>query len=131
MKKNLPPITPNIVVFTKHAEERMVLRNLNQDMIIQVMQKPNKLHYTDDNKVKFIKKTMGANIHAVCKPIPEENKWLVISVWVRGENDKGEFVRSRSFQPKRGKPSQDGVGVIFGLIIFVLLIVYYFSTQIQ
>lgn len=126
MKNNLPNINHETIVFTKHARERMNLRKLSEDMVIQILRKPNKTYETDDGKIKFIGKSMGAKVHAICKPIPEENKWLVISLWVRGEDDAGNFVNQRA----RSRKAKDRYSLNYIFLLFLLIIVaiiYYFS----
>jgi hypothetical protein len=129
VKIDLPNINHETVVFTKHAKDRLDLRRLGEDMVIDVMRKPHMTHQLDDGKIKFIGKTMGAKVHAICKPIPEENKWLVISLWVRGEDDAGNFVNPRKY--RGGK--QDDLSKLFSILIFLLIIivamVYYFTQM--
>lgn len=128
MKNKLPTINHETVVFTKHARERLNQRKLGEDMIIQVMQKPNKTYEQDDGKIKFIGKNMGAKIHAICKPIPEENKWLVITLWVRGEDDAGNFVNQRA---RRSKTKDNhGFNYMFLVYLFIIAIVIYYFSQV-
>ena len=127
MNKQLPSINHKTVVFTRHARERLDLRRLGEDQIIQVMRNPNSTHKIDDGKVKFIGKSMGAKVHAVCKPIPDENKWLVISLWVRGEDDAGNFTSRRKY----GRKGQDVFSRIYTAIFIwiIILAAVYVSTQ--
>lgn len=94
MANSLPKINHQTVVFTKHARERRDLRSVSDDMIIQVMRNPVQIQKIEDGKIKFIGKAMGAKVHVISKPIVEENKWLVITIWVRGEDDAGNFADS-------------------------------------
>jgi hypothetical protein len=126
MNKALPAINHETVRFTKHARERLDLRRLSEDMIIEVMRKPNTTRNIDDGKIKFTGKVMGANVHAICKPLIEENKWLVISLWVRGEDDAGKFTNRRIHRRKnRDDLSQLSIGLV-SLFIFLALVAYYF-----
>lgn len=128
MNKELPDINHKTVIFTKHARERLDLRRMNEDMIIQVMRKPNMAHKLDDGKIKFIGKAMGWKVHAICKPILEENKWLVISVMIRGMDDAGNFVNYRKYHGKnRDALSKFYITMIFWLIVFFAMI-YYFGN---
>jgi hypothetical protein len=74
------------LVFTKHAWERIKDRSLSKDVIYQTVSSPNKTFHNKDN-FKFIRTISGRRIHVVATPI-ENNKFLVISTWVRGEEDK-------------------------------------------
>ncbi len=123
MNNDLPCINDETVVFTRHARERLDLRKLSEDMIIQVMRKPEKTYEEADGKIKFVGKAMGAKVHTVCKPIPEENKWLVITLWVRGEDDAGNFVNYRKKQDNFSKIYT----VMWFLLILIVAVVYYFS----
>ena len=126
MSKNLPKINHNTVIFTNHAKERMTLRKINQDMIITVMRSnTTKIFEQDDGKVKFVGKSMGAKVQAVCKPIPEENKWLVISVWVRGENDDGTFVNNKYSNVDKNSISPTVINIVVVIAIIAVLVVFY------
>lgn len=130
MNKELPNITQQTVVFTRHARERMNLRKLDDAMVLQVMRKPGKIYDAGDGKVKFVGKAMGAKVHVIGKPIPEENKWVVVSLWARGENDAGEFVSHTSYRPQRKSELSSFYNRTFLIIILIVLIAYYW-TQIR
>ncbi len=129
MNKALPAINHNTVKFTKHARERLDLRKLNEDMIIDVMRKPNTAHNIDNGKIKFTGKVMGANVYAICKPLSEENKWLVISLWVRGEDDAGNFTNRRIHHRKNRDELSQIFITLFLLIIFFVAAMYYLSQS--
>lgn len=74
------------LVFTKHAWERLKDRSLTKDAIHQTVSYPDKTFHNQDN-YKFIRTIRGRKIHVVATPV-EDNKYLVISTWVRGEDDK-------------------------------------------
>jgi len=118
--KTSPSINHETVVFTKHARERMDLRNIGEDMVIQVMRNPNRIFDTKDEKIKFIGKTTGAKLHIIGKPIPEENKWLVISLWVRGEEDDGTF-KGDIKQHSKNDLVIVYLSLIIGVIIFLII----------
>lgn len=122
-------INHKTVVFTKHARERLNLRNVDEDMVIQVMQSPIKTHRIDDEKIKFIGKTMGAKVHVISKPISEQNKWLVISLWVRGEDDAGNFVNHRQFQSGNPNSLSKMSTTLFLLVMFFLVLLLYLSQS--
>jgi hypothetical protein len=74
------------LVFTKHAWERLKDRSLTKDTIYQTVSHPDKTFHNQDN-YKFIRTINNRKIHVVSTPI-ENNKYLIISTWVRGEDDK-------------------------------------------
>lgn len=41
-----------------------------------------------DNKFKFFKNISGRRYQAVATYLSKKDKWLVVSVWVRGEEDQ-------------------------------------------
>lgn len=76
-------------IFTKHALERLSDRSITQDMVIQALQHPENTHPTGKRAtMKFIKTVNGRLLHVVATHLPKDDKWLVVSVWVRGEDDK-------------------------------------------
>ncbi|MFN8377718.1 MAG: DUF4258 domain-containing protein [Anaerolineae bacterium] len=102
------------IEFTKHAHERMQLRVITEDMVVKAIRKPDKTYLEDDGDTKFIRKVDGANLQVICKPLPDEDKWLVKSAWVRGEDDYGNRVdrqghylgkRKRVAPPVKAKPA--------------------------
>ena len=120
------PINHETVVFTKHARERLELRKTGEDMVIQVMRNPSTTHSIEDGKIKFLGKSMGAKVHVIAKPIPEQNKWLVVSLWVRGEDDAGNFVNHRKYG--RNKPNL--ISKIYApMLLVVILILIFYLTQ--
>lgn len=125
MNTDLPEINHETVVFTKHAREQLSLRKIGEDMVIQVMRRPSKTYNADNGKIKFIGKTAGAKLHAVCKPIPEENKWLVITLWIRGEDDAGNFVSHGRYRRKNQNDLSKLYTLIFFLLILIAGIAYY------
>ena len=128
MSKKLP-INHNTVVFTRHAKERLDLRRIGEDMVIQVMRSPSTTHRMDDGKIKFIGKSMGAKVHVIGKPIPEQNKWIVISLWVRGEDDAGNFVSRRTYRREKSDALSRMYTTMFLLLIFFLIFMFYFSQS--
>ncbi|WP_343421507.1 DUF4258 domain-containing protein [Candidatus Flexifilum breve] len=71
------------IVFSKHARERMLERQISEELVIWTVLTPDRTYFEDDGDTKFIRRMDGGNIHVVCKPLPEEEKWLVKSVWFR------------------------------------------------
>lgn len=81
------------ITFTTHALERMKLRNIYRYEVQQTILNPEQTFEEQDHKVKFIGKELSLNrsYHVVAKFLAEENKWLVISAWIRGEEDDGRL----------------------------------------
>jgi len=76
------------LVFTNHALERLKLRSISQDQVQQVLSYPDKKNPSNKlQQVKFIRLIDNRNIHLVAKYLSDQNKWLIVSVWVRGEED--------------------------------------------
>ena len=75
------------VIFTNHALERIKLRHITQGMVVQAINKSDENFLEDDGDTRFIKKINGRNVHIVARQADEPGKWLVISAWVRGEDD--------------------------------------------
>lgn len=125
MNNDLPDINHKTVVFTKHAREQLNLRRVGEDMIIQVMRNPGTTYNEDNGKIKFIGKVMGTKLHAVCKPILEENKWLVITLWIRGEDDAGNFVSHGKYRRRNQNDVTKFYTLMFFLLILLVAVVYY------
>lgn len=76
------------LVFTNHALERLKLRSIAQSDIKQVLSNSDKKLSSDKSgQIKFIRTLSNRTIHVVAKRLPDQNKWLIVSVWVRGEDD--------------------------------------------
>ncbi len=74
-------------ILTDHAEERMKLRRITQDMIAKTLQKPDERESEADGDIQFIRTLDKRQVHVVAKYLDDEQKWLIKSVWVRGEDD--------------------------------------------
>lgn len=77
------------IVFTKHALGRLAGRSITQDSVWHAVNFPDSSYIkdADKNSRKFIRSLHGRKYHVVCNYLAKEKKWLVISVWVRGEED--------------------------------------------
>lgn len=102
------------VVFTKHAKERLEQRKISEGMILKAIEMPYRSYAQNDGSTKFICRINGRNVHVVCQSLPEQRKWLVITVWVRGEDDEGNVIHRDKYKNV----------LIFNLkiILFVLII---------
>jgi len=80
------------LVFTNHAFDRIKGRVITKDAVYLTLNKADKKYKNDNNSTKFIKTVRGRKIHVVANYLSKENKWLIISVWVRGEDDKAPII---------------------------------------
>ena len=78
------------LVFTKHALERLSGRVLTQDTIWQTISAPEK-SYPGKKNTKFIRTINDRLVHVVAAPIANQ-QWLIVSAWVRGEEDRASLM---------------------------------------
>jgi hypothetical protein len=76
------------LVFTNHAWDRLQDRSVSLDLIWRTVSEPSQQISLGDNKTKYIREINSRLVHVVASWLPHEQRWLVISVWVRGEADK-------------------------------------------
>lgn len=76
------------IVLSKHAMQRARSRKMELYAIEQLILYPDKKIDLGEQKFKFIKNVSNRNYQAVATYLPKENKWLIISVWVKGEKDQ-------------------------------------------
>ncbi|NCO12648.1 MAG: hypothetical protein COZ34_04980 [Candidatus Pacebacteria bacterium CG_4_10_14_3_um_filter_34_15] len=91
------PDTYKNIIFTKHAIERMNKRSISKDKIWQVINHPDKTFNESSSNEKgvtkkFIKETGDRKYQVIATYLPNEQKHLVISTWVRGEDDKQSII---------------------------------------
>lgn len=79
------------IILSKHALERARLRKIELSAIEQIILNPEQKINLRDGKFKFIKTLNNRRYQIVAADVKKENKWLVISVWVRGEDDRVPF----------------------------------------
>lgn len=85
-------------MWTDHALERARRRGLSQSEIVAVLRHPDKTFPGKKlDSVKFIRTINGRRIHAVAA-LNEERKWILMSVWVRGEEDRWGFPERYVYQ---------------------------------
>jgi len=80
------------IILSKHALERAKFRKISLSAVERIILNPDQTFNLKDGKFKFIKNLDNRHYQVVATHIKKENKWLVISVWVRGENDQVPFV---------------------------------------
>jgi hypothetical protein len=74
------------IVLTTHARERMMQRRINQNMLEQVIQKPDSREKESDGDTQFARRIEGRKVEVVAMPM-EHGGWLIKTVWVEGEKD--------------------------------------------
>ena len=77
------------LIFTKHALERMSDRSISQDAVWRVLQHPD--HTRPEGKAnttRFIRQINSRTFHVIGTYLPEQKKTLIVSAWVRGEEDR-------------------------------------------
>ncbi len=76
-------------IFTTHAHQRLQERSIPLSDAELALSKPDRtVPGKKPHTVKFIKQVHGRNIQLVATYLQDQDKWLVVSVWVRGEDDK-------------------------------------------
>lgn len=75
------------VILTKHARQRMRSRRISEEAIRKTVQRPDTRSAETDGDTKFTKQYFDRDYHVVAHPLPDQNAWLVKTVWVRGEED--------------------------------------------
>ena len=76
------------LIFTTHAYNRAKSRNINSYSIFETIKSPDKKIKKENSSYKYIKTISGRKYHVVATYKSKEKKYLIISVWVRGEDDK-------------------------------------------
>lgn len=81
------------LVFTNHALERLKLRSLSKNQIYQTINRPDQTKAGKKaGTTKFFKTLKQRRIQVIASELKKENKWLIISLWVRGETDPTPFM---------------------------------------
>lgn len=80
------------LIFTDHALQRMQLRSVSKDAIWRVLQHPERTIPSDKpDSTKFIRTINDREYHIIGTYLPDQDKTLIISLWVRGEDDPDSF----------------------------------------
>lgn len=81
------------LIFSKHALQRLGERSISQEDVFQTINSPDKKYDLDEkDSFKFIKQIHDRHLQIVAKYLSKEKKYLIISLWVRGEEDKTPFL---------------------------------------
>jgi hypothetical protein len=76
------------LIFTNHAEHRLRDRSLRKEAIYQTIHQPTHKQEMDKGEIKFIARYNDRQYHVIATHLQQEDKWLIISNWVRGEEDR-------------------------------------------
>lgn len=76
------------LIFTNHAQIRLKDRSLVKEDVYRTVHEADKKKKIDDEKFKFIKIIDQRRYQVIATYLSQDNKWLIISNWVRGEEDK-------------------------------------------
>ena len=82
----------NHIILTKHARERIAQRRMTVLGVEETVLEPDKKIKLKDGQVKFVKQ-QGTRLYQVVTTYKEkEHAWLVLSAWVRGEDDPEDLL---------------------------------------
>lgn len=76
------------LILTNHAADRQSLRSIGFKALYKTIHQPDKKIRIEDEKWKFIKKIDQRQYQIIANYLADQKKWLIISVWVRGEEDR-------------------------------------------
>lgn len=75
-------------ILTTHSRERAKQRAISEAAIESVLRTPDRtVPGQKPETVKYIRTLNGRQVQVVAKYLPDQDRWLVLSVWVRGEED--------------------------------------------
>lgn len=82
------------LLFTKHAYSRALERGISNEAVWQAVHYPKTKVVTNiaTRSFKYSRDWQQRRVQVVAKYLANEKKYLVISLWVRGEEDKEPFV---------------------------------------
>lgn len=81
------------LIFTNHAYARALDRSISTFDIWEAVNHPHQTFANhNEGSTKFIKTIQQRKLHVVASYLKDKNMWLVISVWVRGEEDQVPFM---------------------------------------
>ncbi len=75
------------IIFTDHAIERMQLRRLDPVTLHELWHAPEHIESLAEGKEKRIATKHDRTVHMIGTYLADEDRWLLISTWVRGEDD--------------------------------------------
>ncbi len=76
------------IIFSHHALERLGKRHIAKSDVERTISRPDKTFPgKKSGTVKFIRRIDQRNHQVIAKKLENSKDWLVLSVWVRGEED--------------------------------------------
>lgn len=79
------------LIFTDHALQQMKKRRIKHRMVYEAIKKPDTQEPEEDDKVRFTRVIDERDLHVVASFVPTQDKWMVVTAWVRGEEDPRPF----------------------------------------
>lgn len=76
------------LILSHHAEQRAKQRSIGLGAIHQTVNYPDIEKSQENNQIKFQKIIKNRHYQVIATYLREEEKWLILSTWVRGEEDK-------------------------------------------
>lgn len=80
------------IIFTDHAYHRAMQRSIQVHAIYETISSPDFTKKVGDSKTKFYKTINQRKYQVIAIYKSDQKKHLVISAWVRGEEDKPSLV---------------------------------------
>jgi len=80
------------IVLTNHAYDRIKSRSISDYSIYDTVNHPDKKITRSGDSIKYIKQIRDRKYHVVANYKKDQKKYIVISAWVRGEDDKVPFI---------------------------------------
>ena len=76
------------IIFTNHAFDRIKNRSISKHAVYETINHSDKKQSKSESATKYIKTIKDRKYHVVAKYQADQRKYLVISTWVRGEDDQ-------------------------------------------
>jgi hypothetical protein len=81
------------LIFSTHALQRQKDRSISLEAIYQTLHRPEQLLQQEAKEIKkYTRHIAGRHYQVIAKYLPAEKKHLIVSVWVRGEEDRLPFI---------------------------------------
>ncbi len=102
------------IVLSNHALERMALRSISEEEITFAVEESDDHIFEDDGDVRFIKSIRRFDgqmrpLNVVAMPLETKSrvrdKWLIKTVYIRGEEDDGTIRSTVSYRNRNHRPS--------------------------
>ncbi len=89
------------IIFTNHAKTRASDRRITHSMILSCINSPDYTYEQTEpqGSIKFIKTVNKRRLHVIATKLHQENAWLIISTWVKGEPDPIPFEQQIVLSP--------------------------------